>query len=66
MKTRHSQTLRVELPAPRNPFASAARARHAGSHRAPAGARRQQARRELQHLLQREDHTPPTRHRHSP
>ncbi len=66
MKTRHTAPLRLTRPAPRNPVASAARARHAGSHRTSGGAQRQQARRELRQWLQHAAQDPRTPHRPSP
>jgi hypothetical protein len=66
MKNRNTAPLIVARLAPRNPCVAAAHARHAGSHRLQRGAQRQQGRRELREQLQRELHTPPTCHRHSP
>lgn len=66
MKTRHTSPLTVTAPAPRNPFVAAARTRKAGSHRLQGGSRRQQAQRELQHLLRREALSSASPHRHSP
>jgi hypothetical protein len=43
---------------PRNPFVAAGLLRSAGSHRAGTGARRQQARRELQRDIDRLRHSP--------
>ncbi len=59
-------TLSLPRRAPRNPLVAAAHARHAGSHRMPGGAQRQQERRELRTQLRHELHTLPTWHRHSP
>jgi hypothetical protein len=47
------QTLSVPIPRPRDPFAVAARRRHAGAHRKPAGALRRQALRDVQRELDR-------------
>lgn len=45
----------VSTPKPRNPFATAARGRHGGSHRSSTGALRQRSRRELRQALDQLD-----------
>ncbi len=41
----------IATPKPRNPFATAARVRHGGSHRPGTGASRQRSRQEVRHEL---------------
>lgn len=45
----------IPSPKPRNPFATAARGRHGGSHRSGTGALRQRSRRELREALDQAD-----------
>ena len=41
----------IDTPKPRNPFATAARGRRAGSHRPSTGAQRQRSRQDLRQTL---------------
>lgn len=41
----------IATPKPRNPFATAARGRHGGSHRSSTGALRQRSRQEVRRTL---------------